>query len=65
MNNEDIQRKFTHDLSNKIMAIYGKVKVMNIRDSGNEDLLKIESYCDEALKILRGYKDFLDGEDNE
>lgn len=65
MSNEDIQRKFTHDLSNKIMAIYGKVKIMNIRDKENEDLKKIESYCDEALNLLRGYKEFLKGEGDE
>ena len=65
MNEKDYN--FIHDLTNKLVALDGKLRKIKKCETTMEILAeveKIKGYSDESMKLLSDYKNYLESETN-
>jgi len=56
------EEQFIHDLTNKVIAVSGKLKRIKKRGGNDsvEDIEKADRNADEAIKIIKRYKETME-----
>lgn len=57
-------QQLAHNLTNKLMSMQGKILKLKMMtsDETKEEVLKLESYCQESMNLLREVKTYLDND---